>query len=266
MADLESLFKALGEPTRLKIVRLLTERHHCARSLSQTLGISEPAVSQHMTVLKRVGLVSSYRHGYHMHYVLNTEALAELSDELHLWQERAENVLSCHSQQESCAYLLGDGTSGCLYGIANAAEPIDAKKSETNSGEASQTEPDERTSMKIAIPSETDAGLQSVRSGHFGHAPYFTIVTIEDRQVKDVEVVKNVDHDQYGCGGVIQYALTLGIDGILTVGMGMPPYTAFTNNGITVYSETNTPMVGDVAQLFALGLVMPMDPNKACRH
>ena len=57
MADLESLFKALGEPTRLKIVRLLTERHHCARSLSQTLGISEPAVSQHMTVLKRVGLV-----------------------------------------------------------------------------------------------------------------------------------------------------------------------------------------------------------------
>ena len=34
--------------------------------------------------------------------------------------------------------------------------------------------------MKLAVPSETDAGLESIRSGHFGHAPYFTVVEIED--------------------------------------------------------------------------------------
>ena len=34
--------------------------------------------------------------------------------------------------------------------------------------------------MKLAIPSESDKGLQSIRSGHFGHSAYFTIVEIED--------------------------------------------------------------------------------------
>ena len=252
MADLETMFKALGEPTRLKIVRLLTERHHCSRSIAKTLDISEPAVSQHMTVLKQAGLVSAYRHGRHMHFSLNDEVLELLIAELQSWQDLAQHVVGCHDQQSSCEFKLDDGSSGCLY--------------EQTCKQDTSGKPNERTIMKIAIPSETDAGLNSVRSGHFGHAPYFTIVTIEDRQVKGAEVVKNVDHDQYGCGGVIQYVHTLGVDGILTVGMGMPPFRSFTNAGITVYSETNTPMVGDVAQLFAMGLVMPMDPSKACRH
>ena len=44
--------------------------------------------------------------------------------------------------------------------------------------------------MKIAIPSETGEGLTSTRSGHFGHTPWFTLVTIEDGQVTGVESVK----------------------------------------------------------------------------
>lgn len=121
--------------------------------------------------------------------------------------------------------------------------------------------------MKLAIPSETDAGLQSIRSGHFGHTPYFTIVEYDDdMNIIGVEPVKNIDHDQYGCGGVIEYALGLGIDGILTVGMGRPPLMAFTNNGVIVYSETHTPLVGDVAKLFAEGKVNRMSPADACNH
>lgn len=121
--------------------------------------------------------------------------------------------------------------------------------------------------MKIAIPSETDAGLDSQRSGHFGHAPYFTMVVFDDdMNMEGVEVVKNVDHDQAGCGGVIDYVIGLGVDGILAAGMGMPPFTRFTNAGITVYSNTTEPNVGRVAELFAVGKVPPMDPNAACRH
>ncbi|MBO4365800.1 MAG: NifB/NifX family molybdenum-iron cluster-binding protein [Eggerthellaceae bacterium] len=121
--------------------------------------------------------------------------------------------------------------------------------------------------MKLAIPSETDAGLESIRSGHFGHTPYFTIVEYdEDMNIVGTEAVKNVDHDQYGCGGVIQYALSLGIDAILTVGMGRPPLMGFTNNGVVVYSETQTPNVGDVAKLFAEGKVNRMSPEAACNH
>ena len=50
--------------------------------------------------------------------------------------------------------------------------------------------------MRVAVPSDTDQGLESTRSGHFGHSPYFTIATIEDGKVEKVEVFKNVDHDE----------------------------------------------------------------------
>ena len=89
--------------------------------------------------------------------------------------------------------------------------------------------------MKLAIPSETDECLDSIRSGHFGHTPWFTIVEFDDEgNIVSAKAVKNVDHDANGCGGVIDFVMTLGIDGILTVGMGMPPLMRFTEGGITV--------------------------------
>lgn len=121
--------------------------------------------------------------------------------------------------------------------------------------------------MKIAIPSESDAGENAVRSGHFGHAPYFTIVEYDDsKNIVSFESVKNVDHDEFGCGGVIEYVLNLGVDGILTAGMGRPPLMRFTENGVTVYAETKTPYVGDVARVFAEGKVDRMSPADACSH
>lgn len=120
--------------------------------------------------------------------------------------------------------------------------------------------------MKLAIPSETDLGLMSVRSGHFGHAPYFTVVDIEDGKIAGVEAVKNADHDAVGCGGVIDFALGLGIDAMLTVGMGRPPLMRFTQAGIKVYSERETPMVGEAVKVFLAGSCEEMSIEDACNH
>lgn len=121
--------------------------------------------------------------------------------------------------------------------------------------------------MKIAIPSETADGLASIRSGHFGHTPFFTVVEYDDAMnIVGAEAVKNVDHDRYGCGGVIEYVMGLGVDGILTVGMGMPPLMRFTQAGVIVYYERSTPNVGDAARLFAEGKVERMSPDDACNH
>ena len=121
--------------------------------------------------------------------------------------------------------------------------------------------------MKLAIPSESADALSAYRSGHFGHAAYFTVVEYDDdMNIVSTEAVKNVDHDQYGCGGVIEYVLGLGVDGILAAGMGRPPLMRFTENGVTVYSERETPVVGDVARLFAEGRVRRMSPEAACNH
>lgn len=121
--------------------------------------------------------------------------------------------------------------------------------------------------MRIAIPSETADAFSAMRSGHFGHTPYFTIVEYDDDMgIIGAEAVQNVDHDQFGCGGVIEYVLGLGVDGILTAGMGRPPLMRFTEAGVTVYTERSTPNVGDVARLFAAGQVERMSPADACSH
>ncbi len=121
--------------------------------------------------------------------------------------------------------------------------------------------------MKIAIPSESADKLSAMRSGHFGHAAYFTLVEYDvDMNIVSVEAVKNVDHDEYGCGGVIEHVLGLGVDGILTVGMGRPPLMRFTENGVIVYSDASMPNVGDAARLFAEGRIERMSPESACNH
>ena len=122
------------------------------------------------------------------------------------------------------------------------------------------------TTMKLAIPSETGEGLTSIRSGHFGHTPWFTIVTIENDQVANVEAVKNIDHDEVGCGGVIEFAAGLGIDAIMTAGMGRPPFMRFSQLGVKVYLEQQTPIVSDAVKRFIAGDVALMSLDNACNH
>ncbi|WP_270405226.1 NifB/NifX family molybdenum-iron cluster-binding protein [Candidatus Collinsella stercoripullorum] len=120
--------------------------------------------------------------------------------------------------------------------------------------------------MRVIIPVENELGLAAPRSGHFGHAAYFTVATIDNGEVTSVETIKNVDHDQAGCAGVIDFALSQNVDAIIATGMGMPPFTRFTAAGVTVYAERETPLAGDVLAKFVAGEVSPMDPEAACRH
>ena len=92
------IFGALADPTRLKLLRLLCQQHEpdalCVNALVGILGISQPAISQHLRVLKTVGLVKGERRGYHVHYSVDPKTLKHyqglLSETLSLgkqWQE-----------------------------------------------------------------------------------------------------------------------------------------------------------------------------------
>jgi predicted Fe-Mo cluster-binding NifX family protein len=120
--------------------------------------------------------------------------------------------------------------------------------------------------MRLVIPSETGTGLASVRSGHFGHAPYFTVITIEDGKIVGIEPVESIGHGEGGCGNVIQFIIGLDVDAILTVGMGMRPLSTFAAAGIQVYTDDTMPMVGAAAQKFIAGGCRPMTLDDACRH
>ena len=70
------LFKVLSVETRVKIVNLLKSHGSMgAKEISEVIGISTAAVSQHLKVLKQAGLVTSQRQGYWIPYTLNEEAL-----------------------------------------------------------------------------------------------------------------------------------------------------------------------------------------------
>lgn len=57
----ETVFKALGEPTRLIILRLLAEQELCVCDLEEVLEMSQPRISQHLKVLRQAGLVKERR-------------------------------------------------------------------------------------------------------------------------------------------------------------------------------------------------------------
>jgi len=80
MRDIEKLtavFKALSDPTRLRLVGLMGEHRGalCVNALAGSLEISQSAVSQHLRVLKQAGLVRGERRGYYVHYTLDEKAM-----------------------------------------------------------------------------------------------------------------------------------------------------------------------------------------------
>ena len=78
--ELARVFKALSDNTRLRLVKMLADLKPddalCVNALAAELGVSQPAVSQHLAVLRAADLVIGERRGYHVHYRLNPVALA----------------------------------------------------------------------------------------------------------------------------------------------------------------------------------------------
>ncbi|GLG01451.1 hypothetical protein Alches_14900 [Alicyclobacillus hesperidum subsp. aegles] len=94
LEKLASTLKALADPTRLRIIALLNIRDWCVCELVPLFGISQPAVSKHMSRLKAVGLVKETRRGVWVFYSLNKIHLQEVGISLNeLMNLRDENEL-----------------------------------------------------------------------------------------------------------------------------------------------------------------------------
>ena len=78
--DLAKAFKALSDGSRIEILRLLSENSLCVKALVARLHISQPAVSQHLRILREAGLISGKKKGYWVHYRVNEGALAKLKN------------------------------------------------------------------------------------------------------------------------------------------------------------------------------------------
>lgn len=73
---MDEIFKALGDPTRLRIVQMLAQHGEvCVCRIVDELDMNQPAISHHMAKLKQAGLLSARKEGQWIHYSLKVEAL-----------------------------------------------------------------------------------------------------------------------------------------------------------------------------------------------
>lgn len=74
------IFRALADPTRRAVFERLASGEQNATQLREGFAISQPAMSQHLSVLRAAGLVDERREGRHVNYRVRAEGLAPLAD------------------------------------------------------------------------------------------------------------------------------------------------------------------------------------------
>lgn len=110
----ETLFKALGEPTRLKIIRLLATRELCVCDLEEIMQISQPRISQHLKVLKYSGLVNERKEGQRSICSLNRELLDNAMKEFTKYLGKPlEEIIELSDEYNRLNNLDGESCSRC---------------------------------------------------------------------------------------------------------------------------------------------------------
>ncbi|MFA6039275.1 MAG: autorepressor SdpR family transcription factor [Candidatus Peribacteraceae bacterium] len=74
----DSVFKALSDPQRRQILKLLKKRDLNVSELRQYFRFTGPTLSHHLDILKRAGLVATERRGKFIYYSLNTSVLEDV--------------------------------------------------------------------------------------------------------------------------------------------------------------------------------------------
>ncbi len=68
---MDTLFRALADATRLRLLNLIADREICVCYFVEILRISQPKISRHLAYLRRAGLIEARRDGKWMHYRLS---------------------------------------------------------------------------------------------------------------------------------------------------------------------------------------------------
>ncbi len=75
---MNKVFKALNDPTRRQILKLLKEQDLTAGQIAENFNISKPSISHHLEILKNAGLVTATKQGQFIVYSLNSTVLDEI--------------------------------------------------------------------------------------------------------------------------------------------------------------------------------------------
>jgi ArsR family transcriptional regulator len=90
------IFKALSEPNRLRILKMLQMKSLCVCEITNILKLAPSTVSKHLSILKDAGFIIEEKDGKWMNYMLNSKpddaTLASVVSMMHLWLEDADEI------------------------------------------------------------------------------------------------------------------------------------------------------------------------------
>lgn len=116
----------------------------------------------------------------------------------------------------------------------------------------------------IAIPSASPGGLEAPVESHFGHCEIYTLVSVENSEIKDVKTVPNIPHEQGGCMAPVQYLAQNRVQKLIAGGMGMRPLMGFNQVGIEVYYGGQLPTVESAVQALINGELSQFTMERTC--
>ncbi len=117
---------------------------------------------------------------------------------------------------------------------------------------------------RIAVPSVADGGLEGQRSGHFGHCDVFTLIDVEDGEVKNVTTVANQGHVQGGCMVPVNFLAGHKVNALIVGGIGMRPLMGFRQVGIDVYHDELRIEIRPVVEDLIAGKLSIISDNQVC--
>ena len=123
--------------------------------------------------------------------------------------------------------------------------------------------------MRIAVSTETNAGLDAPVAGHFGRCPFFTLIDLEAEQIQAVQVVANPFFPNHEPGQVPEFVHAQGADVMLTGGMGGRAVAFFEQYGIrpvTGASGHGAPGAGTHSSAVSSGGWAPCSESVAHGH
>lgn len=109
LGEMESLFLALADKTRLRILNLMRRDEICVCYITEILGESQPKISRHLAYLRNAGIVSARREGKWMNYrieIPSNNFAAELLDKTLVWLAAQKNM---RDDYERLTRLCGAG-------------------------------------------------------------------------------------------------------------------------------------------------------------
>jgi len=117
---------------------------------------------------------------------------------------------------------------------------------------------------RIAVPSMENGGIDGQRAGHFGHCDVFTLIDVEEGDIKNISILPNKEHVQGGCMVPVNLLADNKVNALIVGGIGMRPLMGFGQVGVDVYYDGERQDIKPVVEDLIAGKLQKIAEDQVC--